>query len=104
MGQQGQAVLFLLPSEKGYIDKLQQHGVKVQQGNLTQHVLQLQELGTAPQQVCSHSKIEKLYTLLMTSSASRMVVLLLNTFTLPILSPSDSAAPSKCLFLLYACW
>lgn len=52
MGQQGQAVLFLLPSEKAYIDKLQQHGVKVQQGNLVQHVLQLQELGTAPQQVC----------------------------------------------------
>ena len=51
MGQQGQALLFLLPSEKAYIDKLQQHGVKVQQGNLMQHVLQLQELGTAPTQV-----------------------------------------------------
>lgn len=54
MGQQGQALLFLLPSEKAYIDKLQQHGVKVQQGNLMQHVLQLQELGTAPSQVQLH--------------------------------------------------
>ena len=52
MGQQGQAMLFLLPSEKGYIHKLQQHGVKVQQGNLMQHILLLQELGTAPLQVC----------------------------------------------------
>lgn len=52
MGQQGQAMLFLLPSEKGYIHKLQQHGVKVQQGNLMQHILLLQELGTAPVQVC----------------------------------------------------
>ena len=51
MGQQGQALLFLLPSEKAYIDRLQQHGVKVQQGNLMQHVLQLQELGMAPPQV-----------------------------------------------------
>lgn len=41
MGQQGRAVLFLLPSERGYVDKLQQHGVQVQQGNLMQHISHL---------------------------------------------------------------
>ena len=41
MGQQGRAVLFLLPTERGYVDKLQQHGVQVQQGNLMQHISHL---------------------------------------------------------------
>lgn len=41
MGQQGRAVLFLLPTERAYVDKLQQHGVQVQQGNLMQHISHL---------------------------------------------------------------
>lgn len=41
MGQQGRGLLFLLPSERAYVDKLQQHGVQVQQGNLMQHISHL---------------------------------------------------------------
>lgn len=41
MGQQGRALLFLLPTERAYVDKLQQHGVQVQQGNLMQHISHL---------------------------------------------------------------
>ncbi|KAA6429418.1 MAG: DEAD-box ATP-dependent RNA helicase 17-like [Trebouxia sp. A1-2] len=41
MGQQGRALLFLLPSEREYVDKLKGHGVQVQQGNLMQHITHL---------------------------------------------------------------
>ena len=41
MGQQGRAMLFLLPSEQGFVEKLQQHGVQMQQGNLMQHITHL---------------------------------------------------------------
>ena len=55
MGQQGRALLFLLPSEREYVEKLQRHGVQVQQGNLMQHIVHLQSLADrAPAQV-SHS-------------------------------------------------
>ena len=55
MGQHGRALLFLLPSERGYVDKLQQHGVQVQQGNLMQHISHLHSLAdraTAQVSVC----------------------------------------------------
>lgn len=56
MGQQGRAVLFLLPTERGYVDKLQQHGVQVQQGNLMQHLSHLiNPVDRAPAQVSPHS-------------------------------------------------
>lgn len=56
MGQQGRAVLFLLPAERGYVDKLQQHGVQVQQGNLMQHISHLiNPADRAPAQVRPHS-------------------------------------------------
>ena len=56
MGQQGRAVLFLLPTERGYVDKLQQHGLQVQQGNLMQHISHLvSPADRAPAQVSPHS-------------------------------------------------
>ena len=52
MGQQGRALLFLLPSEGEYVARLKQHGVQVQQGNLMQHLSYLQTpADTAPVQV-----------------------------------------------------
>lgn len=52
MGQQGRALLFLLPSEREYVDKLQGHGVQVQQGNLMQHITHLHKPSDgAPAQV-----------------------------------------------------
>ncbi len=52
MGQQGRALLFLLPSEREYVDKLQGHGVQVQQGNLMQHISHLHNpADRAPAQV-----------------------------------------------------
>lgn len=55
MGQQGRALLFLLPSEREYVDKLQGHGVQVQQGNLMQHITHLHKPSDgAPTQVHIH--------------------------------------------------
>ena len=52
MGQQGRALLFLLPSERDYVARLKGHGVQVQQGNLMQHLTHLQSpADSAPLQV-----------------------------------------------------
>lgn len=53
MGQQGRGVLFLLPSEREYVGRLQGHGVQVQQGNLMQHISHLHNPADGlPAQVC----------------------------------------------------
>ena len=57
MGQQGRALLFLLPSEREYVGRLKGHGVQVQQGNLMQHLVHLNRHTDAPAQVWPLSKL-----------------------------------------------
>jgi len=62
MGQQGRALLFLLPSEREYVDKLQGHGVQVQQGNLMQHITHLHKPSDGPPaQVHAHTHTNSCY-------------------------------------------
>lgn len=57
MGQQGRGVLFLLPSEREYVGRLQGHGVQVQQGNLMQHISHLHNPADGlPAQVLAYPK------------------------------------------------